>query len=169
MSIWLNKLIRKKLTMDREKSAIETYQEMLRKEEKPEKLANTMQEEFNKQHQAGFDDMIQRQKEGAKIFAEEMNKAAKEISKKRPACCNSITTPDLDNDQVNNPSHYQSMTGGLNIDCITAMRAAFGDDVVTDFCICNAFKYIWRHQSKNGKQDIEKAIWYLNKYLELDK
>lgn len=72
-------------------------------------------------------------------------------------------------DMVNNPSHYQSMTGGLNIDCITAMRAAFGDDVVTDFCICNAFKYVWRHQSKNGKQDIEKAVWYLNKYLELDK
>ena len=72
-------------------------------------------------------------------------------------------------DMVNNPSHYQSMTRGLDIDCITAMRAAFGDDVVTDFCICNAFKYIWRHQSKNGKQDISKAVWYLNEYFELDK
>lgn len=35
--------------MDREKSAIETYQEMLQKEEKSEKLAGTMQEEFDKQ------------------------------------------------------------------------------------------------------------------------
>lgn len=35
--------------MDKEKSAIETYQEMLLKEEKSEKLADTMQEEFDKQ------------------------------------------------------------------------------------------------------------------------
>jgi hypothetical protein len=37
--------------MDREKSAIETYQEMIRKEEKSEKLADTMQEEFDKQQE----------------------------------------------------------------------------------------------------------------------
>ena len=76
---------------------------------------------------------------------------------------------DPDDDQVNHPSHYQSYNNELNIECIDAMRAAFGDETVIDFCICNAFKYIWRHQSKNGKQDIEKAIWYLKKYLELNK
>jgi hypothetical protein len=37
--------------MDKEKSAIETYQEMLLKEEKSEKLADTMQEEFDKQQE----------------------------------------------------------------------------------------------------------------------
>jgi hypothetical protein len=37
--------------MDREKSAIETYQEMIQKEEKSEKLAGTMQEEFDKQQE----------------------------------------------------------------------------------------------------------------------
>ena len=89
--------------------------------------------------------------------------------KKFPDTYKRLFDPEGNDDMVNNPSHYQSMTGGLNIDCITAMRAAFGDEAVTDFCICNAFKYIWRHQSKNGKQDIEKAIWYLNKYLELNK
>ena len=88
---------------------------------------------------------------------------------KAPDTHKRLFNPEGNDDMVNNPSHYQSMTGDLNIDCITAMRAAFGDDVVTDFCICNAFKYVWRHQSKNGKQDIEKAVWYLNKYLELDK
>ena len=76
---------------------------------------------------------------------------------------------DPDDDQVNHPSHYQSYNKELNIECIDAMRAAFGDEAVVNFCICNAFKYVWRHQSKNGKQDIEKAIWYLNKYLELNK
>lgn len=75
----------------------------------------------------------------------------------------------VENDMVNNPVHYQSMVKGLSIDAITCMRAAFGDESVIDFCICNALKYIYRHQSKNGKQDIQKAIWYLNKYLELSK
>ena len=72
-------------------------------------------------------------------------------------------------DMVNSPYHYQSYNKELNIECIDAMRAAFGDDVVSAFCICNVFKYTWRHQSKNGKQDLEKAQWYLNKYLELNK
>lgn len=76
---------------------------------------------------------------------------------------------DPDDDQVNHPSHYQSYNKELNIECIDAMRAAFGDEAVTNFCICNAFKYVWRHQSKNGKTDISKAVWYLNKYLELNK
>ena len=75
----------------------------------------------------------------------------------------------VENDMVNNPVHYQSMVKGLNIDAISCMRAAFGDESVSNFCICNALKYIYRHQSKNGKQDIQKAIWYLNKYLELSK
>jgi tRNA-dihydrouridine synthase len=75
----------------------------------------------------------------------------------------------VENDMVNNPVHYQSMVKDLNIDAISCMRAAFGDESVIDFCICNALKYIYRNQNKNGKQDIQKAIWYLNKYLELSK
>lgn len=76
---------------------------------------------------------------------------------------------DPDNNQVNNPSHYQSYNTQINIDCITAMRAAFGDEVVASFCKCNAMKYIWRESSKGGNESIQKAIWYLNKYLELNK
>jgi len=75
----------------------------------------------------------------------------------------------VENDMVNNPVHYQSMVKDLNIDAISCMRAAFGDESVAGFCICNALKYIYRNQNKNGKQDIQKAIWYLNKYLELSK
>ena len=71
------------------------------------------------------------------------------------------------NDMVNNPSHYQSMTKDLNIDCITAMRAAFGDYETAIFCKLNAFKYVWRASSKNGNEDINKAFWYLKKYSEL--
>lgn len=72
-----------------------------------------------------------------------------------------------DDDKVNSPSHYQSMMKDLNIDCITAMRAAFGNYETAVFCKLNAFKYVWRASSKNGNEDIDKALWYLNKYREL--
>lgn len=67
-------------------------------------------------------------------------------------------------DPVNHPSHYE--TGG--IECFDAIVASQGTDAAMSFCLCNAFKYIWRCKHK-GKtvEDIEKAIWYLNRYLEL--
>lgn len=74
-----------------------------------------------------------------------------------------------DNDMVNSPYHYTSYVKGLNIEAIDCMRAAFGDEDVKAFCTCNALKYIYRHKSKGGNLDIQKAIWYLNKYLELNK
>lgn len=77
------------------------------------------------------------------------------------------TIPDPDDDMVNNPSHYQSIDGTLNIDCITAMQAAFGRYETAVFCKLNAFKYIYRSSSKGKNTDIQKAQWYLNKFLEL--
>ena len=35
-----------------------------------------------------------------------------------------------------------------------------------NWCESNAVKYVARHRSKNGRQDIEKAIHYLNLLLE---
>lgn len=64
-------------------------------------------------------------------------------------------------DPVNRPAHYTS--GG--IECIDAMQAAFGDEAVKDFCLCNAFKYLWRHRNKNGVEDLKKARWYLNRLI----
>lgn len=72
-----------------------------------------------------------------------------------------------DDDMVNHPSHYQSMDGTLSIDCITAMQAAFGKYETAVFCKLNAFKYVFRSSSKGGNTDIQKAQWYLNKFLEL--
>ncbi len=65
-------------------------------------------------------------------------------------------------DPVNRPAHYTS--GG--IECIDAMQAAFGAEAVKDFCLCNAFKYLWRHRNKNGVEDLKKARWYLNRLIE---
>lgn len=68
-------------------------------------------------------------------------------------------------DNVNHPKHY---TG--NIECIDAMTQCFGADNVKNFCKLNAFKYLWRCQNKNNEiEDVKKAIWYLNKYVELTK
>ena len=43
------------------------------------------------------------------------------------------------------------------------------DESVKHFCQCNAFKYVYRMNRKNGTEDAQKAVWYLNKYLELEK
>ncbi len=62
-----------------------------------------------------------------------------------------------------NPSYYQKG----KYQCFPVMLAVFGKKAVRHFCICNAFKYIWRHKEKGGLEDIEKAIWYLKKYCRL--
>ena len=59
-----------------------------------------------------------------------------------------------------NPDHYKNST---SLECIEAMEIMFGKEAVIDFCLCNAFKYIWRWKNKNGKEDLEKARWYLHK------
>lgn len=66
-------------------------------------------------------------------------------------------------DQVNHPDHY---TQGA-FECIDAMLDTQGVQAVQNYCICNAFKYIWRHNLKNNDEDIRKAKWYIDKYLEL--
>lgn len=66
-------------------------------------------------------------------------------------------------DTVNNPAHYAS----TSVECIDIMIETQGMEAVRDFCLCNAFKYLWRHNIKNGNEDVKKAAWYLNKYLEL--
>lgn len=67
-------------------------------------------------------------------------------------------------DMVNHPDHYKA--GGL--ECIDVMLELYGKDAVMAFCMCNAFKYQWRCNNKgNCKQDIEKARWYNDKFLEL--
>jgi hypothetical protein len=64
-----------------------------------------------------------------------------------------IKTPDL----VNSPSHYQ----GNGIEVIDIIEA-FG----LNFSLGNSIKYILRADKKgNKKQDIQKAIWYLNNEL----
>lgn len=67
------------------------------------------------------------------------------------------------NDNVNHPSHYE--TGSF--ECTDVMLETQGKETVKNFCLCNAFKYIYRHNNKNGLEDIKKAKWYIDKYIEL--
>ena len=67
-------------------------------------------------------------------------------------------------DMVNRPPHY---THG-KYECIDVMVENFGKEAVQKFCLLNAFKYVWRSDYKNGTEDVKKAMWYLDKYLELE-
>lgn len=63
---------------------------------------------------------------------------------------------------VDYPAHYQ----GKN-ECIDVMLAMFGVEAVKHFCMCNAYKYRFRADKKNGAEDISKAEWYESKLIEL--
>ena len=66
-------------------------------------------------------------------------------------------------DKVERPMHYTA--GSIEtIDYIQSVtEQLLGFEAV---CIGNALKYISRQHLKNGKEDLEKAIWYLNKLIE---
>ncbi len=68
-----------------------------------------------------------------------------------------------DTERFIRPDYYKS--GG--IECIDAMVSAFGKDKVATWCILNVFKYVWRYHHKNGMEDVRKAAYYIEKYLEL--
>ena len=57
-------------------------------------------------------------------------------------------------DPVDHPSHY---THG-STECIDAMVETQGKNAVQHFCVCNAFKYLWRWRGKNGMEDIWFAV-----------
>lgn len=67
-------------------------------------------------------------------------------------------------DAVNHPKHYADT---CSLECIDAMLITFGTNAVIDFCMCNAFKYLWRYKNKNGQEDLKKCDWYLKKAHDL--
>ncbi len=67
-------------------------------------------------------------------------------------------------EKVNHPLHYA--TG--QFECIDVMRECLGVEVVKAFCLGNAFKYLYRQGRKNGIEDVKKASWYLNTFLQLE-
>lgn len=82
----------------------------------------------------------------------------------RGTVCQNYVRVDGSISPVNHPKHYNG-----KYECIEVMRDVFGEDAVKSFCILNAFKYIWRHNKKNGTEDLKKAKWYLEFILTEDK
>lgn len=67
-------------------------------------------------------------------------------------------------DMVNKPSHYTFSDKFEIIDVVEEVTKQYPPHLA--FAIGNAIKYIARSQHKNGKQDIEKSIWYLQRVLD---
>ena len=66
-------------------------------------------------------------------------------------------------DFVNHPPHY---TNG-DIECIDAMRASMSHIEFCGYLKGNVIKYLWRYRDKpKSIQDIDKALWYLNRLKE---
>ena len=67
-------------------------------------------------------------------------------------------------DVVNHPNHYKANA----MECIDEMVLVFGKEAVINFCKCNAWKYRYRSEHKNGNEDLKKADWYIAKIKELE-
>lgn len=66
-------------------------------------------------------------------------------------------------ERVNHPPHYNA--GG--IECIDALEGATsGLQGIEAFCTANAIKYLWRWKLKNGEEDLQKAVWYINRLIQ---
>ena len=66
-------------------------------------------------------------------------------------------------DVVNKPNHYTY--GDIEvIDYIEQVTKNYKPELA--FAIGNAIKYISRANHKNGKEDLDKARWYLNRAFE---
>ena len=57
-------------------------------------------------------------------------------------------------DKVNQPEHYTQQP----VECIEFTQHL-------NYCMGNAFKYVWRYADKNGVEDLKKAQWYLQRQL----
>lgn len=62
-------------------------------------------------------------------------------------------------DMVNSPPHYNSG----EIECIEAIEASMSQEAFRGYLKGNMLKYIWRYENKGGKEDLDKADWYLTK------
>jgi len=65
-------------------------------------------------------------------------------------------------DMVNHPPHYNQQ----GIECIEAIHAATGEGFEY-YLQGNIMKYLWRYKYKNGSEDLKKALWYLEKLIEV--
>ena len=66
---------------------------------------------------------------------------------------------------VAHPKHYSG-----KIECIDCIESAVAElNGFEGFLAGNVIKYVFRFKRKNGKEDLQKAEWYLSKLMEVQK
>ena len=68
---------------------------------------------------------------------------------------------------VNHPDHYQLGNGLETIDIIESATSKLSG--IEAFDVGNALKYLCRWKDKNGVQDLEKAVWYIQHLIDHEK
>ena len=118
-------------------------------------ITNKVKEEILKTPTIGKDEteMGKKNKECKGCFGASMNDCGS---------CEKETKPNK-HDNIN-PDHYKERT---SIECIDAMIMTFGAKRTAEYCVQNAYKYVWRYKYKNRLEDLKKAEWYLDKFEEL--
>lgn len=74
-----------------------------------------------------------------------------------------INVGDTVKDNVNSPSHY----GQGSIECIDYIEDFLTTEEFIGYLRGNIAKYLHRWRYKNGKEDLDKANWYLTKLRKL--
>ena len=92
-----------------------------------------------------------------------MNATMKEIIEfEKGATIDEFTAEE--SDMVNHPPHYNQK----GIEFIDAIEAAT-DKGFEYYLQGNIIKYLWRYRYKNGVEDLEKALFYLKRLIEVKK
>lgn len=68
-------------------------------------------------------------------------------------------------DNVNHPAHYTQ--GKVEVIEIIE-QLTNGMEGHKAYCLGNVVKYIFRHERKNGLEDLKKANWYLQRVIALE-
>lgn len=66
-------------------------------------------------------------------------------------------------DMINHPSHYKQFSREV----IDTMQGVSTPEEFKGYLKLNAIKYLSRYQGKNGVEDLDKAVWYINKLKEV--
>ena len=65
----------------------------------------------------------------------------------------------MENDKINKPKHYIKTVDGIEYECKDTIAIITSDEIGSRaFNLGNAIKYLWRYKSKNGTEDLRKAI-----------
>ena len=98
------------------------------------------------------------------MYREELNRKFKEIGDMARKQAREQSDHKEIMDMVNHPPHYNQ----AGIEALDAILAATNEG--SEYYLQgNIIKYLWRYRYKNGSQDLEKALFYLEKMIKVVK